>query len=133
MSNDENSHAREDSGSFRSHQGSSALNFQKTTAPTAHDYYMGLVQKSVEEGRPIDEYISLLISDIEMPQMDGLHLLLKIRAKDTFAKTPIIIFSSMATEDNIKKWQHLNANEYISKPEMPYLFSQVDKYVIADT
>lgn len=99
---------------------------------TCHDYLMGLAEKSVEEGRPIDEYVNLLISDIEMPQMDGLHLLSKLRAKDIFAKVPIIIFSSMATEDNIRKWQYLNANEYISKPDMPYLLSKVDHHVFAD-
>ena len=99
---------------------------------TCHDYLMGLAQKSVEEERPIDEYVSLLISDIEMPQMDGLHLLSKIRAKDTFAETPIIIFSSMATEDNIRKWKYLNANEYISKPDMPYLLTKVDYHVFAN-
>ncbi len=97
-----------------------------------HDYMMDLAQTSVEEGRPITDYINLLITDIEMPQMDGLHLLSKVRAKEEYADVPVIIFSSMATEDNIRKWQYLNANEYISKPDMPFLLSKVDKHALTE-
>lgn len=99
---------------------------------TAHDYLMNLAQTSVEEGRPIADYIDLLITDIEMPQMDGLHLLSKVRAREEYVDIPVIIFSSMATEDNIRKWQYLNANEYISKPDMPFLLAKVDKHVLTD-
>jgi two-component system chemotaxis response regulator CheV len=65
--------------------------------------------------------IDLLITDIEMPKMDGLHLTSRIRKDGRLAKLPIFIFSSLASEDNKRKWQSLGANGILTKPDLPRL------------
>ena len=65
--------------------------------------------------------IDLLITDIEMPKMDGLHLTSRIRKDGRLANLPIYIFSSLASEDNKRKWQSLGANGILTKPDLPRL------------
>ncbi len=65
--------------------------------------------------------IDLIITDIEMPKMDGLHLTSRIRKEGRLAKIPIYIFSSLASEDNKRKWQSLGANGILTKPDLPRL------------
>lgn len=65
--------------------------------------------------------IDLLITDIEMPKMDGLHLTSRIRKDSRLANFPIFIFSSLASEDNKRKWQSLGANGILTKPDLPRL------------
>jgi two-component system chemotaxis response regulator CheV len=65
--------------------------------------------------------IDVLITDIEMPKMDGLHLTSRIRKDGRLANLPIFIFSSLASEDNIRKWHSLGANGILTKPDLPRL------------
>ena len=63
----------------------------------------------------------LLITDVEMPQMDGLHLTSLVRKEPGLAGMPVVIFSSLASEANRQKWINLGANHILTKPELPRL------------
>lgn len=63
----------------------------------------------------------LLVTDVEMPQMDGLHLTSLVRKEAELAGMPVIIFSSLASEENRRKWVNLGANYILTKPELPRL------------
>ncbi len=63
----------------------------------------------------------VVITDIEMPKMDGLHLTSRIRKDGRLANLPIFIFSSLASEDNKRKWQSLGATGILTKPDLPRL------------
>ena len=63
----------------------------------------------------------LVITDVEMPQMDGLHLTSLIRKEAFLAEMPVVIFSSLASEGNRRKWMSLGANYILTKPELPRL------------
>jgi two-component system, chemotaxis family, chemotaxis protein CheV len=63
----------------------------------------------------------LLITDVEMPQMDGLHLTSLVRKEPFLAGMPVVIFSSLASEGNRRKWMNLGANYILTKPELPRL------------
>jgi len=65
-----------------------------------------------QEGAPCD----LILSDIEMPRMDGLHLTSKIKNDPQFKHIPVVLFSSLITPDNIKKCQAVGADAQVSKP-----------------
>ncbi|NMC74954.1 MAG: chemotaxis protein CheV [Geobacteraceae bacterium] len=62
-----------------------------------------------------------IITDIEMPRMDGLHLTSLVRADALLREIPLFIFSSLASEDNIRKWKSLGADGILTKPDMPNL------------
>lgn len=65
--------------------------------------------------------IDAVITDVEMPKMDGLHLVTLIREKETLSRLPVYVFSSLASDDNIKKWEKLSINGVLTKPDLPKL------------
>lgn len=58
-----------------------------------------------------------VVSDINMPNMTGLELAEKIRANKKFAELPIILVTSLASEEDKRRGLDAGANAYISKPE----------------
>lgn len=59
----------------------------------------------------------LIVSDIEMPQMDGLTFLEKIKIDEMFSDIPIIMMSSIMNEENQRQARKLGAKKYINKNE----------------
>ncbi len=88
------------------------------------------LQSFEESGRPIEEMCCCVITDIEMPQMDGHRLTKLIRDHDFFKKMPVIIFSSLITEEMKLKGESLGATAQLSKPEIANLVSYIDKYLL---
>jgi two-component system chemotaxis response regulator CheV len=84
---------------------------------------------SKEEGVAITEFVDAIVSDVEMPRMDGMHLVKRLRETDAYKTMPIIMFSSIMSEDNRAKALQLGANDTITKPEIGRMVSLVDKYV----
>lgn len=74
--------------------------------------------------------IDVVISDIEMPRMDGLHLTSRIKGYEHTAGVPVILFSSLITEDNLKKGQQVGADMQIAKPELAEIVRLVDKTLV---
>ena len=69
---------------------------------------------------------SLVITDIEMPQMDGHRLTKLIKDDKEFKHLPLIIFSSLITEEMRRKGKELGADEQMSKPEIGHLVRVID-------
>ncbi|MEL6329086.1 MAG: chemotaxis protein [Planctomycetota bacterium] len=83
--------------------------------------------KEIERiARSEDQALDAIISDIEMPQMDGLHLTKRVRELPAVAKTPIVLFSSLISSDNLKKGQQVGADAQVAKPELPEMVRLVD-------
>ncbi len=70
-----------------------------------------------------------VITDIEMPLMDGHRLIKLIRDTEGLRHLPIVIFSSLINDDMKRKGEMLGANDQISKPEIGKLVSILDKLV----
>ena len=69
---------------------------------------------------------SLIITDIEMPQMDGHRLTKLVKDDKDFKHMPLIIFSSLITEEMRRKGKELGADEQMSKPEIGHLVRVID-------
>jgi len=76
-----------------------------------------------------DRGFDLVITDIEMPRIDGLHLTKLIKADAEFKKIPVIIFSSIISEDNRNKGEAVGADYQIAKPELHLLVGTVDRFL----
>jgi two-component system chemotaxis response regulator CheV len=85
------------------------------------------LQQCQEDGTDFKSHISMLITDIEMPQIDGLRLTHLVRAENTLKALPLAIFSSLASEDNKRRWLSLGADHILSKPDLPNLVRVVDE------
>ena len=75
----------------------------------------------------LDNQVALIITDIEMPQMDGHRLTKLVKDAPRFQNIPLIIFSSLITEDMRKKGKELGADEQMSKPEIGHLVYVIDQ------
>lgn len=82
--------------------------------------------ESVKNSENLDEKVSLVITDIEMPMMDGHRLTKLIKSDDKLKNIPVIIFSSMINDDLYRKGKQIGANEQISKPEINELVGVID-------
>ncbi|MCI8801744.1 MAG: chemotaxis protein CheV [Oscillibacter sp.] len=74
----------------------------------------------------LEDYVSLVITDIEMPQMDGHRLTKLIKDDKELKHLPLIIFSSLITEEMRQKGKELGADEQMSKPEIGHLVQVID-------
>lgn len=78
----------------------------------------------------LDKTVQCVITDIEMPIMDG-HRLTKLIKDDYETKhIPVVIFSSLVNEEMKRKGELLGANTQLSKPEIGNLVREIDKLVI---
>lgn len=78
----------------------------------------------------IEDVIQLVITDIEMPQMDGHHFTKRIREHKSLEKLPVIIFSSLITDDLKHKGTSVGADYQVSKPEIAELVLKIDELVL---
>lgn len=85
------------------------------------------LQEAKISGDPIANHVSCIVSDIEMPLMDG-HRLTKLVKTDPILKSiPVVLFSSLINEEMKLKGKELGADEQISKPEIANLVSVIDR------
>ncbi|MFA0567932.1 MAG: chemotaxis protein CheV [Vibrio gallaecicus] len=96
-----------------------------------HDKLMELAESAKAENLPIDDLIDAIVTDVEMPRMDGMHLLKRLRDSEAYAVTPIVMFSSLMSEDNRAKAIALGANDTITKPEIGKMVTMMDKYIFS--
>lgn len=85
--------------------------------------------ESLRGDEDLRKKVRLIITDIEMPQMDGHRLTKLIKDDSEFKKLPVVIFSSLITEEMRRKGKELGANEQMSKPEIGRLVEVIDHLV----
>ncbi|NLL78951.1 MAG: chemotaxis protein CheV [Clostridiales bacterium] len=78
----------------------------------------------------LPEHVNCIITDIEMPEMDGHRLTKLIKSDDAFKGIPVVIFSSLVNEEMRKKGESLGADAQLSKPEIGELVKEIDKLVL---
>ncbi len=80
-------------------------------------------------GDPITEHVCCVVTDIEMPQMDGHHLTKLIKEDPVLRQLPVILFSSLINEEMKRKGEMVGADAQISKPEIANLVTLIDRLV----
>ena len=77
----------------------------------------------------VKENVACVITDIEMPQMDGHRLTKLIKTDSVLKDLPVVIFSSLVNEEMKAKGRLLGANAQISKPEIGILVETIDEFL----
>ncbi|WMJ87895.1 chemotaxis protein [Anaerocolumna sp. MB42-C2] len=78
----------------------------------------------------IKSSVKCIITDIEMPQMDGHHLTKLVKTDPELKDLPIIIFSSLINEEMMRKGESIGADAQITKPEIGSLVEVLDKFIL---
>lgn len=99
-----------------------------TNGKDAFDY----INSFSDLGDNIRSEVALLISDIEMPQMDGHHLTKRIKDDPVLKQIPVFLFSSLINEQMRIKGESIGANEQFSKPQIGILVETLYKYLSKD-
>lgn len=77
----------------------------------------------------VHEDVHLVITDIEMPLMDGHRLTKLIKTDDDLKTMPVVIFSSLVNEEMRRKGEQLGADAQLTKPEIGKLVEAIDQLI----
>ncbi|MBU1003362.1 MAG: chemotaxis protein [Proteobacteria bacterium] len=84
----------------------------------AWDKLESILSRAQEAGEPLSDHLHVIISDIEMPVMDGHSLTRRIKETPILKDVPVLLFSSLITESLRHKGEAVGADEQIAKPDM---------------
>ncbi len=85
------------------------------------------IKQEVVNGAKLTDKLQLLITDIEMPKMDGLTLCKRVKNDSALKDLKVILFSSLINEQMSYKCDMVGADGYATKPQIPYLVEMIDK------
>lgn len=99
-----------------------------TNGQEAWNFLEGVKTQSAQN---LSEYVSCVITDIEMPQMDGHRLTKLIKSDPALRRLPVIIFSSLIDENMLIKGIEVGADAQLSKPEIGNLVHTLNEVLRA--
>ncbi len=79
------------------------------------------------------EWIDIVMTDINMPDMDGEQLLVEVRRDPALADIPVLVVSTDRSEARAKQMIALGADGYVSKPFLPATLRQEMQRLLGDT
>ncbi|MBI4807198.1 MAG: chemotaxis protein CheV [Desulfovibrio sp.] len=81
------------------------------------------------EGKSVTDFVQVVVSDIEMPTMDGHNLTKRIKDDPALRQLPVLLFSSLITDKLRHKGEAVGADDQISKPEVSQLALRAKKLI----
>ncbi len=91
---------------------------QAENGQIAWDIMLQYAQAAEDSGQPITNFVEGVITDIEMPTVDGFALCKKIKDHPILKEVPVAIFSSMVSDSIAKKCESVGADAQFSKPDL---------------
>ena len=88
---------------------------QTTTGQEAWERLLEIAEKAAAAGKTVRDEIQIVLSDIEMPDMDGFALTKHIREDPRFTDIPVILHSSLTGNCNKEKGKAVGATDYVTK------------------
>jgi two-component system chemotaxis response regulator CheV len=94
----------------------------------AFDFIRGVQEKARAENKTVRDYIDLIITDIEMPKMDGLTLCKQVKESAGVEHIPsVVVYSSLINEEMARKCRSVGADAQLSKPHGTEIVQLADK------
>jgi len=79
---------------------------------------------------PIEKKVSIIITDIEMPRMDGHHLTKLVKSDEVLSKVPVLVFSSLIDDAQKQQGEKIGVSAHLSKPQIGKLVSTLDEWIL---
>lgn len=102
-------------------QGLEEAGFEVTQAVNgqeAWDMLLNLKAQVVAENKDISDFLDVIICDIEMPILDGISLTRRIKEDPVLKVLPVVLFSSIISDEVMLRGQAAGADEHVSKPDV---------------
>ncbi|WP_243368734.1 chemotaxis protein [Fundidesulfovibrio soli] len=77
------------------------------------------------QGVPVTDLVTVVVSDVEMPVMDGYTLCRSIKDDPALAKIPVYLFSSLITEETQHKGESVGASGQFPKPQTEFMAREI--------
>ncbi|MDQ7834902.1 MAG: chemotaxis protein [Humidesulfovibrio sp.] len=101
----------------------------KGNGEDAWNFLVDLKAEAASRKTPITGLLDAVISDVEMPRMDGYTLTRNIKADSELSRLPVVLFSSLISPALLHKGQSVGADAQITKPEFGGLTTQVREII----
>ncbi len=79
------------------------------------------------------EWVDIILTDINMPEMDGLELLQKLRQDETWKEIPIVLITTEGRQELMDQVTELGIQGYIKKPFRPETIKQILTAIMGET
>ncbi len=83
----------------------------------AWDELQRIANHASVSGQPVSDFVQVILTDVEMPEMDGYMLTRKIKADQRFSGIPVLMHSSLSGDSNQQLGKSVGVDEYVSKFE----------------
>jgi two-component system, chemotaxis family, chemotaxis protein CheV len=83
----------------------------------AWDQLQQVANHAAVSGQPVSDFIQVILTDVEMPEMDGYMLTRKIKTDPRFSGVPVLMHSSLSGNSNQQLGKSVGVDEYVSKFE----------------
>lgn len=91
-------------------------------------------QKAKEQRRPLNERVQVLLTDIEMPKLDGLTLCRKVKTEIEGGNPPaVLVYSSLINQDMRRKCKAVGTDRELSKPNALEIVAALDEILFGST
>ena len=97
---------------------------------SAWEYLMKCRSECLANITPVENKVSIIITDIEMPRMDGHHLTKLVKNDEILSKVPVIVFSSLIDDAQKQQGDKIGVSAHLSKPQIGKLVTTIDKHIL---
>ncbi len=80
-----------------------------------------------------DNWVDLVLTDLNMPEMTGLELIDAMTSNELFSSVPVIVISTDGSEGRIQQLKHQGVREYVRKPFTPEIISEAIARILGGT
>lgn len=129
----------DDSGSIRKmvkkllEEGGRFVLRQASNGEEAWEMLLALKEEAQNSGVPVSSLVQAVITDVEMPRMDGLNLCKRIKDDPVLRALPVALFSSLITEQLKHRGDAVGADAQFAKPELSELGSKLLELLEGDS
>ena len=88
-----------------------------------------IAQRAETAQQPVANFVQLILTDVEMPEMDGFVLTKKIKADSRFDGIPVIMHSSLSADSNQNLGKNVGADDYVPKFDPTHLSATIEKNI----
>ena len=105
---------------------------ETTTGKEAWERMQAIAEQAEREGCDVQQLVAMVLTDIEMPEMDGFTFTKHVRADPRFGNIPILMHSSLSGSCNVEQGKSVGVTDYVSKFDARHLSEVVTRIFKAE-